>query len=450
MQGGRSAQEVVQTEFPRVEGGVSVLVALQVKGKRLLVVGGGPVAAGRVRMCLEADAHVVVVCPEDALCAEVHARCTRGEVKWMNRTYDPADLHETSLVMAAVDDVAVGEQIARECRERKIPVNIADVPDLCDFYITSTIRDGPLQIGVSTNGQAPKLANKIRVLIQESGLLDHAGSAITRVQTLRTQIRSRDGETTSSPRRMAFLSQLCSQYSLERLAKLTDQEIYHITEEEYMKGTDPSFPKADGGPRPGGRIFLVGAGPGDPDLLTVKAARLLQQVDLVIADNLVPQAILDLVRGELRLARKLPGTADEAQDELNVMALEALSQGKSVVRIKSGDPFLFGRGGEELLFFRRHGYVAEVVPGLTSAIAAPQAAGIPVTHRGVADQVLITTGRGRAGAFPAIPDFVPTRTTVFLMGVARIDMLVEHLIEKGYPPDLPVAIIGMVIFEDAT
>ena len=145
-------------------------------------------------------------------------------------------------------------------------------------------------------------------------------------------------------------------------------------------------------------LALVGAGPGDPELITLKARRYLQNADLVVSDRLVPQQVLDLVEGELRIAAKVTGKSDEAQIELMKWCLEGVEKGQKVVRLKIGDPLLFGRGGEEILWFRERGYEPELVPGISSALSAPMAAKIPVTHRGVSDQVIITTGRGTAGS----------------------------------------------------
>jgi len=213
-----------------------------------------------------------------------------------------------------------------------------------------------------------------------------------------------------------------------------------------------------------GRIRLVGAGPGDPGLLTIKALRAIQEADLIVSDNLVPQAILDLIpntlteTGNKRLylapKKRQPsgvaaartgggsgGKADESQEELMNVALNALNQGLEVVRLKNGDPFVFGRGGEEILFFRSHGYEAEVIPGISSSLCAPLYGLIPVTHRGLADQFLVTTAQGRNGAIPEIPPYCDHRTTIFLMGVSRMADLVADLVKNGYPEDCPVAVV---------
>ncbi len=191
-----------------------------------------------------------------------------------------------------------------------------------------------------------------------------------------------------------------------------------------------------------GRLVLVGAGPGDPRLLTVAALEALASADIVVSDRLVPPEILSLAAGEVIVANKTYGRAHEAQEEIYWRIEEALRGGQTVVRLKGGDPFVFGRGGEEVLHFRALGYEAEVIPGISSALAAPLLAGIPVTTRGVASQVLVTTGHGENDSDADLPPYAPNRTTVLLMGVSRLGQLTESLMAKaGYPGSLPCAIV---------
>lgn len=193
----------------------------------------------------------------------------------------------------------------------------------------------------------------------------------------------------------------------------------------------------------GGRITLVGSGPGDPDLLTMAAHRLLSDPNaLVIADRLVSQEILDLIAGEIKVARKLPGCAELAQEEIYWWAYQGLNQGKHVVRLKIGDPFVFGRGGEEVLTFRRFGVESKVIPGVSAAFSAPLLASIPVTHRGVSNQVVMCTGYGREGTSPDLIQYHKEQTIVFLMAVGRLRELCNRLTTlAGYPAKTPVAIV---------
>ncbi|TMW65245.1 hypothetical protein Poli38472_009412 [Pythium oligandrum] len=191
-----------------------------------------------------------------------------------------------------------------------------------------------------------------------------------------------------------------------------------------------------------GKMLLVGAGPGDPELLTIKAVRAIESADLVLADRLVPKEVLEMAKCEVRVARKRCGKADLAQAELDAWGLEGLRQGKRVVRLKNGDPFMYGRGGEEAVIYSEAGFDVEVIPGISSSLSAPLSAGIPATMRDVADQVLVCTGHGKADRFPNLPEYCNHRTTIFLMAIGRIEGLCAALInERGFPSDIPAAVI---------
>jgi uroporphyrin-III C-methyltransferase len=244
-------------------------------------------------------------------------------------------------------------------------------------------------------------------------------------------------------RRMRWLSQICEYWPLRRLAAITDADIDTLFREFAKSSPSKVGPTSTNSEQRPGRIILAGSGPGNPDLLTRAAHKAILSADLILADKLVPAAILDLVprRATVHIARKFPGNADKAQEELLELGLEGLKAGKVVVRIKQGDPYIYGRGGEEYDFFRAHGFIPSVLPGITSALSAPLFAAIPATHRGIADQVLICTGTGRKGAPLDPPDFVASRTLVLLMSLHRLSSLVDDLTKKGYPKELPVAVL---------
>lgn len=192
-----------------------------------------------------------------------------------------------------------------------------------------------------------------------------------------------------------------------------------------------------------GRISLVGSGPGSISMLTLGALNEIKTADIILADKLVPQTVIDLISPttETFIAKKFPGNAENAQTELLTLGLKHLQMGKKVVRLKQGDPYIFGRGGEEYIFFKEHGFEPIVLPGLSSSLASTVVAKIPATQRDVTDQVLICTGTGRKGALPVVPNFVKTRTTVFLMALHRIEILVNTLANNDWDIDLPVAIV---------
>ena len=346
----------------------------------------------------------------------------------------------------------------------RIPVNVVDAPNLCTFTLLSTHSDGPLQIGITTSGKGCKLASRIRREVASS-LPPNLGSAIDRLGTVRRRIWEEDHRKQQSEdsnpeiedddataqkstfnqlisesdrnaartRRMRWLSQICEYWPLRRLASVTDVDIDNILQ-SYTVASN-SYPPCsenvvlDARLRPRPSLILAGSGPGSPSLLTLATHRAIQTASVVLADKLVPAPVLDLIprRTAVHIARKFPGNAEAAQEELLTLGLDALEQGHSVLRLKQGDPYVYGRGAEEYAFFREKGYAPIVLPGITSALSAPLFAAIPPTHRSVADQVLICTGTGRKGAAPAPPPYVATQTVVFLMALHRLVSLVDTL-----------------------
>lgn len=359
-----------------------------------------------------------------------------------------------------------GAHIASLCRRHRVPVNVADAPSLCTFALLSTHSSGPLQIGVTTNGHGCKLSSRIRREVA-AALPANLGAACARLGALRRRIQEEDelardgdgdgdgdddeagGQTArfnrlvteadreaQKSRRLRWLSQICEYWPLSRLASISDAEVARLLR-AYAAGPAPSAagpgPAAacDGGATGGGRIILAGSGPGHPDLLSRATHHAILRADVILADKLVPAGVLGLIprRTAVHIARKFPGNAERAQDELLSLGLAGLQAGKTVLRLKQGDPYIYGRGGEEFEYFRRHGYGDRiaVLPGITSALSAPLFARIPATQRAVSDQVLICTGTGRRGTPSVPPEFVDTRTVVFLMALHRIDALVADL-----------------------
>lgn len=350
----------------------------------------------------------------------------------------------------------------------RVPINVVDAPNLCTFTLLSTHSDGPLQIGITTSGKGCKLASRIRREMASS-LPPNFGAAVERLGTVRRRIWEEDhrrygteesvteiedddapaqrptfnrlvseaDQNAARTRRMRWLSQICEYWPLRRLASITDADIVTILQ-SYTTPNDLVPPpldatNPDGRSRPKAMIILAGSGPGNPSLLTMATHRAIQTASIILADKLVPAPVLDLIprRTPVHIARKFPGNADAAQAELLSLGLEALQKGHTVLRLKQGDPYIYGRGAEEYGFFREKGYVPIVLPGITSALSAPLFAAIPPTHRSVADQVLICTGTGRKGAAPDPPPYIPTQTVLFLMALHRLSSLVDALTGTG-------------------
>lgn len=355
----------------------------------------------------------------------------------------------------------IAAHISDLCKRNRIPVNVSDAPQLCTFALLSTHTDGPLQIGVTTNGRGCKLSSRIRREIASS-LPPQLGPACDRLGEIRRRIQEEDHLShlaladadeedvdqsstfnrlvteadldAAKNRRMRWLSQICEYWPLRRLAAITDADVETVLQ-SYSATSSATAPldvaHLDTKIVKKGRIILAGSGPGHPDLLTRATHKAILAADVILADKLVPAGVLDLIprRTPVHIARKFPGNAEKAQEELLSLGLAGLKKGQIVLRLKQGDPYIYGRGGEEFDFFRKEGFgdVITVLPGITSALSAPLFCGIPATQRAVSDQVLICTGTGRKGKPTVPPEFVDTRTVVFLMALHRISGLVANL-----------------------
>ena len=341
-------------------------------------------------------------------------------------------------------------------------MNVVDSSNLSTFTLLTTHSDGPLQIGITTSGKGCKLAARIRREVAAT-LPSNFGAAIDRLGVMRrriweedhrlhdladldqsdndapnqkasfNQLVKEDDASAAKARRIRWLGQICEYWSLRRLAAITDADIDSLLASYALAQPGPATAESDSkgnsNPMPKPAVILAGSGPGSPHLLTLATHRAIQVASVILADKLVPEPILSLIprRTPVHIARKFPGNADAAQEELLALGLDALKQGKTVLRLKQGDPYIYGRGGEEYDFFRKHGYKAVVLPGITSAFSAPLFAAIPSTHRGVADQVLVCTGTGRKGAALPPPPYVKSQTVIFLMALHRLSSLVESL-----------------------
>lgn len=352
-------------------------------------------------------------------------------------------------------------------------MNVADAPNLCTFTLLSTYTDGPLQIGTTTSGKGCKLASRIRREIASS-LPSGLGAAVDRLGSMRRKIWEEDHAAELSmdleaeedeagqsatfnkfvrpedmdaarSRRMRWLAQICEYWPLQRLASITDSDVDTVLRSYRSSDSSGLSEKTLDDRRRRGRIVLAGSGPGNPDLLTTACLKAIKSADLILADKLVPGPVMELVprRAVVKTAQKYPGNADNAQVQLLEWGLEGLKAGMNVVRLKQGDPYIYGRGAEEYEFFERHGYKAVVIPGITSALSAPLFSCIPPTHRSVADQVLICTGTGRKGAAPDHPEYVDTRTVIFLMALHRLSDLITELVseKRKWPGTTPCAVI---------
>ncbi|KAF8323693.1 hypothetical protein DL93DRAFT_2127684 [Clavulina sp. PMI_390] len=544
-------------QYPDPVKGASLLLSFKPTNRTVLVIGTNRLAAVRVLAALEADAEVVVASsqPLQSACDELKWRVDHAQARFIALSDDSlASIEQLldslpSTMLACVTDTLLlmnpatrrsassAATIRDACTARRIPLNVTDMPALCDFTFPSTHRfsptpntaptatplpdaptpsslssaAAPMQIAVTTNGQGCRLGGRIRREIAAK-LHPQLGDAVANVARLRAIAKDEitstpsvpnrsekggdreDDEGTSVPlnsparylgtgvveedpiertaRRMRWVNQISEYWPIERLAALREEEMQGMLDlkaEQTNVATessrsedcperapdsihdssrhglvlDPSLAPTP----PKGQIFLVGSGPGHPSMLTVAAHKALTKLATrVLSDKLVPPEVLALIPPHIPLyiAKKYPGNSEGAQNELMEMALEGAKKGETVVRLKQGDPMLYGRGGEEVLYFREHGFEPLVLPGVSSALAAPTFAGIPVTQRGAAETLLITTGVGRKGKSVTLPPYERSRTLVILMGVARLASLLEELRahpSAAYPSYLPIAIV---------
>ena len=369
----------------RAEGSDLYPLALRLAGRRVLVVGGGAVATRRMPALLATGAHLVVVSPE--LNPALRGHADAGRLAWLARRFEPADLDECWLVQVAIDDPVAAEEVSAAALERRIFCVRADDRTAATAWTPAVVRHGPLTVAVLGGGDP------------------------YRAVVVRDAIRDR----------------------------LADGTI----------GVPPAGRTLRGGelaPRVG-RVALVGAGPGDPELITVRGRRLLAEAEVVVADRLVPGMLLDELRPDVELvdAAKIPYGPARAQEEINRILVDRARAGSLVVRLKGGDPYVFGRGGEEVLACARAGVPVTVVPGVTSAIAVPAAVGIPVTHRGVAHEFSVVSGHVPPDDPDSLVDWPALArlrgTLVVLMGLRNLAAITATLCEHGRAAGTPAALV---------
>ncbi|MSQ23787.1 MAG: uroporphyrinogen-III C-methyltransferase [Chloroflexi bacterium] len=416
-------------------------VALDLRGQRCVVVGGGPVAERKVLSLLDGGADdVLVVAP--TMTSGIELAASQTGVRLLHREFQPEDLSGARLVMVATDEPAVTELVAAEARARHVLVNVADDPDRCDFIMPAVVRRGDLQIAIGTGGNSPAFARFIRETLEALLPAEYA-LLLDITSSLRAEARTRgvaiDPETWQAALRGDALARLCSSDTRGAEASLR-HGLGLSTAAEGGPADDSS------GRERKGRIILVGAGPGDPGLLTIAGKRALETADVVLYDRLANEALLKWARPEARLVYVGKGPREEgpmSQDEINAFICAEARAGLAVVRLKGGDPFVFGRGGEEALAAVGAGVLFTVIPGVTAAVGVPAYAGIPVTHRGLSTSFTVITGQqGPSGPpvdWQAVSDL--GGTLVLLMGVETLPDITRELLKAGLSADTPAAII---------
>lgn len=393
---------------------------LNFDSRRIVVVGGGPVAAGKLEALLAAGADVTVVAPH------VRPEIERLGVKVLRRPFEDADLDGAWWVVAAAPK-AVNRQVLAAAETRRVFVNAVDDPDHATAYLGGVVRRHGVTVAISTAGRAPALAGLLREALDAwlPGDLDEWLSAADEAR------RAWRAEGVPMERRRPQL--------LETLNRLYEKRGAESGDQGCTRSMAP------------GSVSLVGAGPGDPELWTVRAVRRLEEADLVLYDALVDvDALRHVTNAQCFCVGKRARRDSVPQETIHRLMIRAAKQGKRVVRLKGGDPFVFGRGGEEALALAMAGVPFEVVPGVTTAVAAPGLAGIPVTHRGIASAFLVLAGHSSDAVDHTLRSVRPnTVSMVILMGVGARADLASRLMAHGWSADTPAAIVCAASTPDA-
>jgi uroporphyrin-III C-methyltransferase / precorrin-2 dehydrogenase / sirohydrochlorin ferrochelatase len=406
-------------------------IFMRLKGRSCLVVGGGGVALRKVSLLRKAGARVTVVSPD--LCPELAELRARDAIEHLARGFEDDDVLDRVLVIAATDDEHVNRRVSELCTQRCIPVNVVDQPELCGFITPSMVDRSPLQVAISTGGSSPVLARLLRSRI-ESFIPAAYGRLASLVESFRLRAKECIPDTEM---RRRFWERLLEGPVTELFLAGREDAAREALEQALETGLDSRDA--------GGEVFLVGAGPGDPDLLTFRALRLMQLADVVVYDALVSPAILELVRrdADMIYAGKRRNQHTLPQEDINRLLVRLAKEGKRVLRLKGGDPFIFGRGGEEIDTLMQEGIPFQVVPGITAAAGCAAFAGIPLTHRDYAQALVFATGHLRDGTIDLNWKMLaqPRQTVVFYMGLVGLQIICRELVAHGLPASTPAALV---------
>lgn len=413
----------------------------KLKGRTALLIGGGEAAARKLRFLLRAGADIRLFPSGETLHPEVAEAVVAGRVTRIDRPVRASDavvgaptggMHAVLAIVAVEDEITARAAVA-VCRAARVPVNAVDRPELCDFIFPAIVDRSPILIAISSGGASPVLARRVRAAI-ESVLPAGLGRLARFANGFRGAVKAM---IPPGPARKRFWDGFFESAAAADVLAGNEARARERTL-KLLNGRAATAPMS-------GRVLIVGAGPGDPDLLTLKALQALQRADVVLHDSLIGPAILDYVRRDAERIHvgKRKGAHSLSQDEINALMVDHARAGRTVVRLKGGDPFIFGRGGEEKAFLAANGIDVELVPGITAAAGAAAATGIPLTHREDAQAVTFVTGFFQGGA-PAL-DWAalsgPARTVVVYMGVGTAGLIADELLAHGAPGDRPVAVI---------
>ena len=405
-------------------------IFLNVQAKPCLVVGGGTTATRKVELLKRAKAKVIVVAPQ--LTPQLTKLVNENHITHRAGNFAASDLNHCQLVIAATNDETVNKQISELAQNQALPVNVVDQPELCSFIMPSIIDRSPVQIAVATGGASPVLARLLRARL-ETMIPATYGKLANFVASFRDKVKQH----LSFDERRRFWETVLQGPIAEMLLSGHTQTATQALEDLLAKKAS-LLEKS-------GEVYLVGGGPGDPDLLTFRALRLMQQADVVLYDRLVSDDVLDLVRREAErvYVGKAPTNHPIPQQEINQLLIKLAKQGKRVLRLKGGDPFLFGRGGEEIETLLEEKVPFQVVPGITAGVATSAYAGIPFTHRDYAQSCIFVTGHLKDNSLDLNWQMLaqPNQTVVIYMGLRGLPIIAQKLMQHGMAVDTPAALV---------
>ncbi len=405
-------------------------IFINLRQKPTLVVGGGDIALRKINLLLKAQSKVTCVSP--TFCDGIKNLSLDGSVSLVSKRFEASDILNYSVIISATDNSKVNESVSKVAHELRIPVNVVDSPELSSFIMPSIVDRSPVIIAVSSAGKAPVLARIIRAKL-ETVIPSSYGILAEIAGEYRQKVKDRFSKIND---RRAFWEAAFSGVIAEKVFSGRAQEARGDIEKQLIDTVEMSL----------GEVYLVGAGPGDPDLLTFKALRLIQQADVVLYDRLVSKGVMELVRrdSELIYVGKKGGSDESTrQIDINDLLVELAKSGKRVCRLKGGDPFIFGRGGEEIESLSENGIPFQVVPGITAASGCSSYAGIPLTHRDFSQSCRFVTAHLKNGTsnLPWGELIVEQQTIVFYMALSGANHICEQLIAHGMRKEMPIAII---------
>ena len=411
---------------------------LDARSLRCLIVGAGEVAARKLELIMKTPAHITVVAPW--ACETVKRLAKNEKVTLIEREFIDSDLTDKDMVFIATDKSETNQAIHDLAREQKVLVNVVDNTPLCQFITPSIVDRSPIIIAMSSGGVAPVLLRYLRQKL-ETVLPANLSKLGAFSEKFREKVKQSLNGVTA---RRYFWEDVLDGDIAEMVEKGQDSKADAAFETALTAAAENNQVQ--------GQVYLVGAGPGDPDLLTFRALRLMQKADVVVYDRLVSPQILELVRrdAEKIYVGKAKSNHSLPQDDINQLMVDEAKKGNRVVRLKGGDPFIFGRGGEEIQTLIQHGIEFQVVPGITAANGASSYAGIPLTHRDHAQSVVFATGHLKDGTIDLNWQSLAhkNQTIVFYMGLTGLPIICEKLIENGLTPDTPIALIQSATTEN--